>query len=75
MLAITPTEVRFHQHILGLRWQRSKVLPVAAIEQVEVQPKGFYRNRDGEREQVTAKMIIRAGTQTIELEEAQSHNG
>lgn len=73
VLAITPTEVRFHQHILGLRWQRSKVLPVAAIEQVEVQPKGFYRNRDGEREQVTAKMIIRAGTQTIELEEAQSH--
>lgn len=73
VLTITPREVRFQQHILGLRWQKPKVLPVSVIEQVEVQPKGFYRNRDGEREQVTAKLVIRAGTQTIELEEVQSH--
>ncbi len=72
VLTLSPQGVRLHQHILGIRWQPPKVLPVAAIEQVEVQPRGFYRNRDGEREQVTAKLVIRAGTQTIELEEVQS---
>ncbi|BAC08651.1 serine/threonine protein kinase [Thermosynechococcus vestitus] len=69
VLMVSPKDLRFYEHILGFRWRHAKVLPLEVIEEIELQPRGTCRHQEDDRQQLWSKLVIRAGSQEIELTE------
>ncbi|WP_051372753.1 MULTISPECIES: hypothetical protein [unclassified Thermosynechococcus] len=69
MLIVTRRDLRCYEYILGYRWRDPKILPLELIEQIEFQPCRTYRDLEGNRQELSSKLVIRAGSQSIELSE------